>query len=168
MKKLFCLFLLILSINNLKAQKSDIQHIPPYRLLTKDSTYITPANLKKNKPVMIVYFSPDCTHCQHFTLEMKEEFEKEKKSKVHTLRNTQIVMATWTQLQEIQLFYKDYELAKYPNIVVGTEGTTYLIQRYYQVKTTPYIAIYSKSGLLVKAFEKMPTIADIVATLKKA
>lgn len=157
----------MLCINNIQAQKTDVKGIPPYRLLTKDSTYITPANLKKDKPVMIIYFSPDCTHCQHLTFEMKEEFDKEKKKKDNTLRNTQIVMATWTQLQEIQIFYKEFELAKYPNIVVGTEGTTYVMQRYYQVKSTPYIAIYSKAGKLVKAFDKVPTITDIISTLKK-
>jgi thioredoxin-related protein len=167
MKKTLFLFLLLISIITIKAQKTDTgKTIPPYRLLTKDSVYITQANLKKNKPVMIIYFSPDCTHCQRMTYEFKEEFTKEAKAKSKVLSHVQIVMATWTQLKAIQVFYRDFGLDKYPNIIVGTEGTTMQLQRYYQVKTTPYIAIYSKTGQLVKVFDKVPKIEDIIATLK--
>src|SRR4051812_1420828 len=38
--------------------------IPKYKILTTDSVWATPASLKPGKPVMIVYFSPDCSHCQ--------------------------------------------------------------------------------------------------------
>jgi hypothetical protein len=51
---------------------------------------------------------------------------------------------------------------------VGTEGHSYVVQKYYQVKTTPYIAVYDRKGNLVKAFEKAPTIDTLIATVKKA
>jgi len=168
MKRIILLITLVFGLTTLKAQnKSNIENIPPYRILTKDSIFVTPANLKKGKPVMIVYFSPDCTHCQHFTEELKSKMDAEKKKGISIFRNTQIVMVTYTALLNMKLFYIDYELAKYPNITMGTEGTTYTVLRYYSVKTTPYIAVYGKNGKLVQGFEKIPKLDDLEATIKK-
>ena len=168
MKTTLAFFLLLFSISNINAQKTEpVKTIPHYKLLKQDSTYITDANLKKGQPVMIIYFSPDCSHCQRLTYEFKEEFTKEAKKKVNTLSHVQIVMATWTQFKEIQVFYRDFGLNKYPNITVGTEGTTMMLQRIYQVKTTPYIAIYSKTGQLSATFDKPPKLEDVLAALKK-
>jgi len=169
MKRILLLIVLIIGANNLKAQNTaNITNLAPYRILTKDSVYVTPANLKKNKAVLIVYFAPDCTHCQHFTEELKQKMDKEKKQGKDLFRNTQIVMVTFTPLMNMKLFYIDFELAKYPNIIMGTEGMTYTVLRYYNVKTTPFIAVYGKNGKLVQDFPKIPTLEDIEAALKKA
>lgn len=134
--------------------------IPPYRILTTDSIYITPADLKKHKPVMIIYFSPDCSHCQHLMYEMKP--------KMKDFNNLQIVMITFAlPLKASQVFYRDFALAKYRNIIVGTEGHTYTVQRYYQLLTTPYIAFYDKNQKLVKYFDKVPKIDELSAVAKK-
>jgi thioredoxin-related protein len=134
--------------------------IPPYHILTTDSVYVTPANLKKNKPVMIIYFSPDCSHCQHLMYEMKP--------KMKDFDHVQVIMVTFVkEIKAIKTFARDFDLAKYPNFIVGTEGYTYLVQRYYQVATTPYIALYDKSGKLVKYYTKPPAIAELTAEAKK-
>jgi thioredoxin-related protein len=155
---------LILAAGYSQAQnKLNIENIPPFHILKTDSTWFTPANLKKNKPVMIIYFSPDCSHCQHLMYEMKPKMKQ--------FGNTQIVMVTFMEpsmLIAVKNFYRDFDLAKYPNVTVGTEGHTYVVQRYYQVKTTPYIAIYDSKGKLVKAFDKVPSMDELIATVKKA
>jgi len=167
MKKTLCLLLLLISFSRINAQHADtVKGIPHYKLLNKDSTWITQDNLKKGKPVMIIYFSPDCSHCQRLTYEFQEEFKKEAKAGSKTLSHVQIVMATFAELKAIQVFYKDFGLSKYPNITVGTEGHTYGLLNFYHVTTTPYIAIYSKTGQLVKVFDKVPKLEDIVAALK--
>jgi thioredoxin-related protein len=162
MRKLLLLLSLIIVAGCTQAQ-TNIDKIPPFKILRTDSTYFTPADLKKNKPVMIIYFSPDCSHCQHMVYEMKPKMKE--------FGDTQIVMVTFTEftmLKMIQTFTRDFDLAKYPNIIVGTEGHTYVVQRYYQVRTTPYIAVYDRKGKLVKAFEKAPTISELIAAVKKA
>ncbi len=111
---------------------------------------------------MIIYFSPDCSHCQHLMYEMKPNMKK--------FGDVQIVMVTFiepTMLKAIQVFYRDFDLAKYPNITVGTEGHSYVVQRYYQVATTPYIAVYDRHGKLVKGFDKVPPMDELIATVKK-
>lgn len=109
---------------------------------------------------MIIYFSPDCSHCQHLMFEMKPQMD--------VFKNVQVVMITFVlQLKAIQTFYRDFDLKNYPNFTVGTEGYTYLVQRFYQVKTTPYIALYDKNGKLIKAYEKAPKVEELVEEVKK-
>lgn len=164
MKNLLLFFSLILIAGCTNAQnKQDITKIPPFKILRSDSTYFTSANLKKDKPVMIIYFSPDCSHCQHLVYEMKPKMKQ--------FGDIQIVMVTFTDftmLKMIKNFNRDFDLAKYPNITVGTEGHTYIVQKYYQVTTTPYIAVYDHNGKLVKGFDKAPTMDELIATVKKA
>ncbi len=163
MKKLLFLFSLVIAAGCSNAQTQTFTpppDIPPYRILNTDSVYVTPANLKKHKATMIVYFAPDCSHCQHLMYELKPQMK--------AFKNTQVVMITFAEpLKASQVFYRDFNLKKYPNFTVGTEGTTYVVQRYYQVRTTPYIALYNKNGKLAKAYDKAPTVDDLVAEVKK-
>ena len=53
--------------------------LPPLQLLLSDSiTKFTTADLPKKRPVLIMFFSPDCEHCQHETEQLvarKDEFK---------------------------------------------------------------------------------------------
>ena len=172
MKKIFLFLSLIIATGCTQAQTAtgakpatapNIENIPPFHILTKDSVYLTPANLKKGKPVMIIYFAPDCSHCQRLMYEMQPEMSK--------FKDIQIVMITFTQtslLQMLREFYKDYNFVKYPNIMMGTEYPNYVVQRYYQVANTPYIAIYDHKGKLVQTFAKVPKMEDLIAAVKKS
>lgn len=168
MKKLLLLISLIITAGCSRAQDKDtidtqkIQNIPPFKILRTDSTWFTPAGLKKNKPVMIIFFSPDCSHCQHLVYEMKPKMKEFSKIQI-----VMVAFSDFNRLKMIQNFRRDFDLAKYPNITIGTEGHTYIVQRYYQITMTPYIAIYDRKGKLVKAYNKSPSISDLVAEVKK-
>jgi len=163
MKKLLLFLALIVTASCSQAQtaKPNIDKIPSFRILNQDSVYVTNANLKKDKAVMIIYFAPDCTHCQHMMYEMKPDMKK--------FSNVQVVMVTFIQTSYLKLlreFRRDYNLAAYPNFITGTEYPNYGVQRYFQVETTPYIAIYDRKGKLVKAFDKAPKTEELVAAVK--
>jgi thiol-disulfide isomerase/thioredoxin len=165
MKRILFFLLLIIAAQSCMAQKyTPPPTIPPYHILNTDSVWVTPANLKKNKAVMVIYFAPDCSHCRHLMDEMKPKMQE--------FKDIQVVMVTFVepekQLRSVKGFYKDYNLKKYANFTVGTEGYTYVVQRYYQVGTTPYIAIYDKKGKLSKTYTKPPEkIEELIAAVKK-
>jgi thiol-disulfide isomerase/thioredoxin len=161
MKKIIFFIYFIIAVGFADAQSyTPPATIPPYHILTTDSVYLTPANLKKNKAVMVIYFSPDCGHCQHLVSEMKPVMKD--------FKNMQVIMITWMPpLRGLRDFAKDYNLKKYPNVILGTEGYTYVVQRYYRVRTTPYIAVYDKNGKLSQTFDKVPEMKDLVAAVKK-
>ena len=64
-------------------------------------------------------------------------------------------------------FSKHYELPKYKNITMGTEYPTYTVNEYYQLQTTPFVAIYDRSGKMIKYFDKPVNINEIAAVVKK-
>jgi thioredoxin-related protein len=161
MRKLFILLSLVITAGCTRAQDvSKIQNIPAYRILDADSVYRTPANLKKNQPVMIVYFSPDCGHCQQMMYEMKEQMK--------SFSKIQVVMISMVDYKLIKAFKRDFGIAAYPNFTVGTENGSYKVLQYYNVKTTPYVAIYNHKHKLLKAYPKAPVIKELVAMVKKA
>jgi len=165
MKKFLLVFSLMITAAYSRAQMLGVSAaipptIPPYHILTTDSVYVTPADLPRHKQVMIIYFAPDCSHCQHLMHDMELQMTE--------FKNVQIVMVTFvSQLRAIKDFYRDFKLSRYPNLTVGTEGYTYLVQKFYHVKTTPYIALYDKNGKLIRAFDKAPKIDVLVETFKK-
>jgi thioredoxin-related protein len=163
MKQFFLSILALVAITGCtlaQNQNPKIQNLPIYHILTTDSVNVTSAKLKPNKPVMIIYFSPDCSHCQHLMYELKPKLKE--------LTGVQIVMITFVQYKMIKEFYRDFGLSAYPNITVGTEGYTYEMQKLFDIKTTPFIAIYDKKGKLVKTYEKAPDVKELVEVAKKA
>src|SRR4051794_33484868 len=85
--------------------------VPPFSLLTVDSTTITKENLPSGKPVMLMYFNPLCEHCQHQMEDMIVHKD--------ALKDVQIVMATYAPMNELSDFITKYKLAEFPNIRTG-------------------------------------------------
>jgi thioredoxin-related protein len=143
--------------------KLHIDKIPEFRILTQDSVYVNNSILKNNKPVVFIYFSPDCSHCQRLMYELKPYMKDFSKS--------QVVMVTFIQKSYLKLlreFRRDFSLNSYPNFITGTEYPDYKLQRYFQVATTPFIAIYGRNGKLVKYFDKSPKeVTEFVDVVKK-
>ena len=163
MKKLLLFFCLIAAGGFAHAQDTINPNIPPYKILTTDSTFATPAKLKKGHKVMIMYFSPDCPHCQHLMYDLKPKMKQ--------LGDTEIVMITWSanyDIRAIKNFRRDFGLAAYPNLIIGTEGYTMVVMKYYHVTTTPFIAICNRQGKMVKSFDKPPKAEDVLEAVKKA
>lgn len=156
MKKLLCAITLLIAV----ACNAQPPVMPPYRILKLNNTYSTPADLSKNKPVMLIYFAPDCAHCQKLIYDMKP--------KMSAFKDIQVVMITFTDIRMVRVFDHDFGISNYPNFTIGTEGYGGAVQKYYQIRSTPYIAIYNKQGGLVQAFEKVPKVPELIEAVKKA
>jgi thioredoxin-related protein len=132
--------------------------VPPFKLLKIDSSsYFTKNDLKKNKPVLIILFSPDCEYCQHETEEIIKNIDK--------LRNVQIIMSTNMSFDLMKSFYEKYELQKFENITVGRDFQ-YILPSFYQIRFMPYLAMYDKKGNLITTFQGSMKIEDVVNLFK--
>ena len=116
--------------------------IAPFKIRLVNGEGFTYQQLAKNKPTILVYFSPTCDHCKKFT----EAMLKRKKD----LANKQIVMISYLPLNEVKQFDDEFHLSSYPNIKVGTEGYTFIVQKYYNVQRFPFVVEYDKGGKLSK------------------
>jgi hypothetical protein len=118
--------------------------IPPFELLEGDSvTVFTKANLKKNQPLLLMYFSPDCDHCRHQVEDLLKDIKSFKK--------IQIVMGTYQPFESMREFNKKYQLANH-NIVVGRDAK-FILPPFYRMANLPYLALYDKKGNLITTFE---------------
>ncbi len=130
--------------------------IPSFNIQLADSSWYSKANLQPKKPTLILYFSPDCGHCQ---LETEEVL-----GKIKELSNLQIVMVTSRPFEDMANFANHYKISRFPTIKIGTDPSR-MITQFYQVKFTPFSALYDKKGQLVKVYENgidMPELVNLV------
>jgi thiol-disulfide isomerase/thioredoxin len=119
--------------------------IPPFNLREVDSaTMLTKEDLKKHRPTLVMFFSPDCDHCKHQTENLLADMDK--------FKDIEIVMATYQPFEEMKDFNTHYHLADHPNIKIGRDEKFFLVP-FYQVHNLPYLALYDKKGNLIKTFE---------------
>jgi len=117
--------------------------VPPFELLQVDSaTMFTKGDLKRNQQVLLMYFSPDCEHCQHQTEDILHD--------IHSFKKIQIVMATYQPFESMKIFYEKYDFGKY-NIHVGRD-TKFILPPFFKIESLPYMALYDKKGNLITTF----------------
>ena len=124
-------------------QKSKV--IPTFSIQQPDSTWFFNTSLQEKKPVLILYFSPDCGHCQLETNEILGH--------INQLQKLQIVMVTSRPFVDMVKFAARYKIYKFPTIKIGRDPS-YIITKYYDVKFTPFSALYNNKGKLVKFYTK--------------
>jgi thioredoxin-related protein len=134
------------------------QTLPPFKMYRSDKTIFSAAELPKTKPLILIYFDPDCDHCQKL---MKELFQK-----INAFKNAEIIMVTFKPIEEVAAFEKQNNTQKHSNIVVGTEGTGFYVRNYYGLVTMPFTALYDKNGNLKYSYRKETLVDDLIKRLK--
>jgi len=134
------------------------QNLPPFKMYRSDRTIFSAAELPRTKPFVLIYFDPDCDHCQKL---MKELFQK-----IDAFKSAEIIMVTFKPIEEVVAFEKQNNTQKHPNIVVGTEGTGFYVRNYYGLVTMPFTALYDKNGNLNYSYRKETVVDDLIKRLK--
>ena len=66
--------------------------------------------------------------------------------------------------QYIKVFYKEFEIAKYPSITMGMDYR-YLLGSFFNMEGLPSVFLYDKNGKFVKAFDRNAPVQTIAAAL---
>ncbi len=132
--------------------------LPPFKILQGDGKLFRAQDLPVGKPIIIIYFSPECEDCQEFTEAML--------SRMDDFWNASIAMITYLPVQSVAQFVKKYKLNIYPNIFVGTEGNAFIVRYYFNIKRFPFVALFNKDGTLIKIWDKKEDINDLAEKLK--
>lgn len=162
MKQWILLITAILTINFAFSQSANPPYkqnpnLPSFKIQTVNKGVFTSDKLKKNSPVIIMFFSPGCDHCIH-------QFEDMQK-RMADLKNFEIVMATWQPIEELAEFNKKYRVSQYPNVITGRD-TEYFFPPFYEIANFPHFAFYNKSGKLVGTHEGNLSIEKILQQFK--
>lgn len=135
--------------------------LPAFQILLLDSTtQVNTFEAPKNKSVVLMFFSPDCDHCEIVTQEILDNIKEFKKTKIY--------MFSPMPLSMIKDFYNKMGLAKYKKqITVGQENTGFF-HSYYGTQYVPHIIIYDKDKKLIAAYEGDGKIKDIILAVRQA
>lgn len=140
-------------------QEAPAGDIPPFKILRTNGRFFTAAELPKNKPVLLIYFAPDCGHC----ITLMNDFFRH----VNAFKGVTVVMATFKPLDELSGFERRFKTASYANIITGTEGNTFFLRYHYNVANTPFTVLFDKDGKQVKVYTKETIIQDLLAQVKQ-
>ncbi len=134
--------LLLISCKERSGKKSSLPFID---LLLADSlTHINTDDIKGGKPVALLYFSPDCEHCQHETKSILQHMD--------SLKDVRFYFITNDSLNKIKIFKSIYQLGKYPNVTLGWD-TQFLFPRHFKGAYPPYLVLYDRQLQQLGAFE---------------
>jgi thioredoxin-related protein len=136
------MILFVMTTHILHAQKGKL---PPFKILQANGKVFTAHDLPMGKPILIVYFSPDCDHCE----KMLNEFFKQSSG----FQKASVAFITYLSVDKVSKFEKEYNLINHPNMYAGTEGNTFFVRNYYKITEMPFAALYSKEGNMILSYK---------------
>ena len=137
---------------------NNIQQLPSFSIvMAPDSTVFTSGQLKKGIPVVLMFFNPDCDHCQQQV--------KELLAHKNELTALQFVMVSALPYRLITTFYNDYQVASMPNVKMGLDEN-FVLGSKYQPARYPSLYIYDAKGSLAKVFAGNAGAAAILDAAK--
>lgn len=151
MKKILSFSIALLFLTTTRAQNDasasaakDFNKLPEFQVTSvPDSVVFSGSSLKKDKPVVIILFNPDCEHCQHETKELLAWRQE--------IKDLQMVMVTTAAFDKAKEFYNDYNIASLTNIQMGCD-IKYKLALLFRASSYPAIYIYDSKGALAKAY----------------
>lgn len=151
-----CLFVALLLFSFSKLAVS--QSIPDFKMQLTNGKMFSAKDLSKSKPVIIIYFAPDCEHCQVLIKNLLK--------RVNEFKNSQIILVSFESLQQVGTFEKEYGLKSYSFIKTGIEKPVFFFRYYYHLENTPFTALYDQKGKYVISYKKQTPVDDLLKHLK--
>jgi len=134
------------------------QTIPPFKMTLSNNKIFNAADLPKGKPLVLIYFDPDCDHCQKL---MADLFKK-----INNFKKVEMVLITFKSVTEVAAFEKKYTTSKYANMKVGTEGTLFYLKNYYKLVKMPFTALYDSKGNYNFSYREETPVDDLIKRLR--
>ncbi len=158
---LLCLALIFTSFSQQDSTRAPFKRFPgfpPISLLLPDGvSYFTKNDLPDSKAVLLMLFSPSCSHCQQETEQILKHIDE--------FKNVHIVMATPMPFDSMLVFREKYKLAGYKNITVAQDNKV-MMPTYFMISNLPFLAFYNRKKELLDTFEGSMPVEKVVAKFK--
>lgn len=133
--------------------------MPAFEILHMDSNTITnTAFAPKGRPVIFVFFSPDCEHCIITIRELLNNRQE--------LNNAKLYLFTPLYFNKLKPVYDKLRLGRYKDVVVGKEHR-FFFYKFYAPVHVPYIVIYNKKKKLVAAYDGGTSLNQVIEDVNK-
>lgn len=162
MKTLFTSLLLFMAASPVWAQTGKTasyktqQTIPAVQLIDwSKQPFFSNKVQQPGKTLVLVYFSPTCSHCLDFTENLT--------GKLKQFKNVQFLFVSAYSVEEIKTFAITRGLTKMPNFKVG-QDPEFKLGGFYELKEIPSIFVYGKNGKLKKTFDSKVKMEDLIVS----
>ncbi len=138
-----------------EASPAPVQNdLPEMPLLRSDGTQTTARSLTGN--VILVFFLPDCDHCQREARQIGNN--------LNAFKDYALYFVSTAPLPEQEKFGKEYNLSGQPNVSFAQASPDELY-KHFGLFPTPTVYIYREGGRLVKVFRDETPVEQIIAAL---
>lgn len=133
--------------------------VPPFRMVQADGKIFRAEQLPMGKPIVIIYFSPECEDCQKLT--------KDLLARMNDFKDVSFAMITYQSVENVRAYVVKNKLNTYSNIFIGTEGSSLYVRNFYNIMKFPYMILYNKYGdLIVKYQMKEINLDDMYSRIR--
>lgn len=134
------------------------QTLPEFSFYTLENQLFSTKELKPETSVIISYFHPECEHCQYEAKDMVKHQQD--------FKNTQILMISPADINEIQQFAEKCNLQQLQNLII-LHDTAYVFEDTFGESAFPTLFIYSKQHQLIKKFSGEVKAVKIIEILNQ-
>lgn len=129
--------------------------LPAFNILLTDSaTMFNTEDIPKGKPTVLLFFSPDCSHCQEKVQMLLKGMDSLKDVRFY-------LMSGAHNVTDIRNFADKYHLQDYKNIMVVGKDINFFFISFYGTKRFPDVAVYDKHNKFVARLEQNFTVKDL-------
>jgi len=118
-----------------------VLNLPLIDLLLVDSSKMNTNETPKGKQTILIYFNPDCEHCEEQTKAILANMDILKEAQFYFITNQSLAMLSY--------FSEYHHLNKYANIKIGQDYSNYF-RPTFKVREVPFIVIYDGNKRLKK------------------
>jgi thiol-disulfide isomerase/thioredoxin len=132
--------------------------LPAFDMQLYDSlTHLNTTDIPTGQPLIVIGFSPTCTHCQAETADLIKNIEK--------FRNVRICFITGFPLRDMQVYYRYYKLKQYPNIIMGRDSTNAFLN-FFKADAVPYTAVYDSRKRLKRVMNGQAAALNLAKAIE--
>ena len=104
-------------------------------LMEDSSTIFDTKNINEGTPSILLYFSPDCEHCQR---EIEDIIQN-----IQSFKSIKFYLITIDPLERLLVFDRHYSLSKTPNLILGRDYEFSFCTNYPGAEP-PYLVIFDR------------------------
>lgn len=133
--------------------------LPSFKIRLTDGNGFTYKDLKKGTACVLIYFSPSCDHCKLFITTMLNY--------VDLLDSKQIILISFEDIKEVREFDTKYYISAHRNVKIGSEGYTFVVQKFYNIRQFPFVVTFNKNRIFEKKIPWRLPVDSMVKALAR-
>lgn len=155
----FCLMAIsFFSCRSRSVDESAISKLPSFKMRLLDSvTLLSADSIPAGRPVVLIFFRPDCSHCKRETQAILDH--------AGMLKDISILMVTNSSFFQIRDFYESFHLDRYRNVEVGKDYEHSFYQAF-RPTSVPFTVIYNRERRLIKIYSEEADIKNILTAIR--